>query len=154
MALRNLVLVLGLCMPMALVPQKQTALVPQQPPSNGLSAWRLPYFTNCSLLAPSEREFKCGGPEPSRRPSDALATGVRVAIPLVAILFMTQVALAFISRAAPAMQIFSIGFAVTMATGGFVLVLVLPDLGFELLAEVAKSGGKIESLLGAVQSAR
>jgi flagellar biosynthetic protein FliR len=36
--------------------------------------------------------------------TDALVTGVRVAIPLIAILFMTQVALAFISRAAPAMQ--------------------------------------------------
>jgi flagellar biosynthetic protein FliR len=86
--------------------------------------------------------------------ADALSTGVRVAIPLIAILFMTQVALAFISRAAPAMQIFSIGFAVTMATGSLVLVLVLPDLGFELLAEVAKSGGKIETLLTAVRSAR
>jgi len=86
--------------------------------------------------------------------SDALATGVRVAIPMIAILFMTQVALAFISRAAPAMQIFSIGFAVTMATGGLVMILVLPDLGFELLAEVTKSGDKIETLLTAAQGAR
>jgi flagellar biosynthetic protein FliR len=86
--------------------------------------------------------------------TDALATGVRVAIPFIAILFMTQVALAFISRAAPAMQIFSIGFAVTMATGGLIMVLVMPDLGFELLAEVGKSGGKIETLLSAVQGAR
>ena len=84
--------------------------------------------------------------------TDALASGVRVAIPLIAILFMTQVALAFISRAAPAMQIFSIGFAVTMATGALVLILVLPDLGFELLAEVGKGGGKIETLLTAVRA--
>ena len=83
--------------------------------------------------------------------TEALATGVRIAIPFIAILFMTQVALAFISRAAPAMQIFSIGFAVTMATGALVMVLVLPDLGVELLAEVQRSGGKIETLLVAVQ---
>ena len=83
--------------------------------------------------------------------TEALASGVRVAIPFIAILFMTQVALAFISRAAPAMQIFSIGFAVTMATGGLVMVLVLPDLGFELLGEVSRTGGKIETLLTAVQ---
>jgi flagellar biosynthetic protein FliR len=83
--------------------------------------------------------------------TEAMATGVRVAIPFIAILFMAQIALAFISRAAPAMQIFSIGFAVTMATGGLVMVLVLPDLGFELLAEVARSGSKIETLLSAVQ---
>lgn len=83
--------------------------------------------------------------------SEALSTGVRIAIPFVAILFMTQIALAFISRAAPAMQVFSIGFAVTMATGGLVMVLVLPDLGYELLGEVARSGGKIETLLLAVR---
>jgi flagellar biosynthetic protein FliR len=86
--------------------------------------------------------------------TQALASGVRVAIPFIAILFMAQIALAFISRAAPAMQIFSIGFAVTMATGGLVMILVLPDLGFELLGEVSRSGGKIETLLTAVQGAR
>jgi flagellar biosynthetic protein FliR len=86
--------------------------------------------------------------------TEALATGVRIAIPFVAILFIAQVALAFISRAAPAMQIFSIGFAVTMATGGLVLVLALPDLGVELLGEVSRTGSKIETLLVAVQGAR
>jgi flagellar biosynthetic protein FliR len=83
--------------------------------------------------------------------SEALASGVRIAIPFIAILFMAQIALAFISRAAPAMQIFSIGFAVTMATGALVMILVLPDLGYELLGEVSQSGGKIETLLTAVQ---
>ena len=77
-----------------------------------------------------------------------------MAIPFIAVLFITQVALAFISRAAPAMQIFSIGFAVTLATGGLLMVLVLPDLGFELLSEVSRTGGKIETLLSAVQGAR
>jgi len=84
--------------------------------------------------------------------SEALATGVRIAIPFIAILFMTQIALAFISRAAPAMQIFSIGFAVTLATGALVMVLVLPDFGYELLGEVSRSGGKVETLLSAVQA--
>ena len=83
--------------------------------------------------------------------SEALASGVRIAIPFIAILFMSQIALAFISRAAPAMQIFSIGFAVTLATGALVMVLVLPDMGIELLGEVSRSGGKIETLLASVQ---
>jgi len=83
--------------------------------------------------------------------SEAVATGVRIAIPFIAILFMSQIALAFISRAAPAMQIFSVGFAVTLATGGLVMVLVLPDLGYELLGEVSRSGAKIETLLTAVR---
>lgn len=85
--------------------------------------------------------------------TDALATGVRIALPFIAILFMAQVALAFISRAAPAMQVFSVGFAVTLAAGTLVMVLALPDVGFELLAEVSKSGNKIETLLAAAQSA-
>jgi flagellar biosynthetic protein FliR len=86
--------------------------------------------------------------------TEALATGVRIAIPFIAILFIAQVALAFISRAAPAMQIFSIGFAVTMAAGGLVMILVLPDLGVELVGEVSRTGSKIETLLVAVQGAR
>lgn len=84
--------------------------------------------------------------------SEALVTGVRIAIPFIAILFMSQIALAFISRAAPAMQIFSIGFAVTLATGALIMILVLPDMGVELLGEVSRSGGKIETLLTAVQA--
>jgi flagellar biosynthesis protein FliR len=83
--------------------------------------------------------------------TEAMASGVKIAIPFIAILFMSQIALAFISRAAPAMQIFSIGFAVTLATGALLMVLVLPDMGIELLSEVSRSGGKIETLLVAVQ---
>src|SRR5262245_50831828 len=39
---------------------------------------------------------------------DALSQGVRLALPCLAVLVVTQLALAFISRAAPSMQIFSI----------------------------------------------
>ncbi|MEO6601666.1 MAG: flagellar biosynthetic protein FliR [Polyangiaceae bacterium] len=83
--------------------------------------------------------------------AEAMASGVKIAIPFIAILFMSQIALAFISRAAPAMQIFSIGFAVTLATGALIMILVLPDMGIELLAEVSRSGGKIETLLASMQ---
>ena len=83
--------------------------------------------------------------------TDALASGVRIALPFIGVLFMCQVALAFISRAAPAMQIFSVGFAVTMAVGALVMVLALPDVGYELLAEVGRSGNKIETLLVTAQ---
>lgn len=83
--------------------------------------------------------------------ADALAAGVRVAIPLIAVLFMTHVALAFVARAAPAMQIFSVGFAVTLVAGGLVLVLVLPDLGYGFLSEVSHAGSKIENLVSVAQ---
>ena len=82
----------------------------------------------------------------------ALEAGVRIAIPVLAILFMVQVALAFVSRAAPAMQIFSIGFAVTLSVGGLVLILAAPDTAYQLLAEVSRLGGRLETVLTQVMT--
>jgi len=67
--------------------------------------------------------------------SEMIAAGVKLALPIVAILFISQVALAFVARAAPAMQIFSIGFGVTLGVGGLLFVLFASDilLEFELL---------------------
>ncbi len=79
-----------------------------------------------------------------------LATGVRIALPVLAVLFMTQIALAFIARAAPAMQIFSIGFAVTLTVGAFVLIMVAPDLAHESAAEMSRVAGRIEAVVTAV----
>ncbi len=83
--------------------------------------------------------------------ADALATGVRLAIPVLAVLFMTQIALAFVSRAAPAMQIFSIGFAITLAVGTTVLIFAAPDISRELLVEVSRVGPRIELVLVAMR---
>lgn len=82
------------------------------------------------------------------------ATGVRLAMPVIAVLFMTQVALAFVSRAAPAMQIFSVGFAVTLGVGAFVVVLALPDLAYEIAAEMSSVQGRVESVVGAAAGVR
>jgi flagellar biosynthetic protein FliR len=80
----------------------------------------------------------------------ALATGVRLALPVVAVLFMVQIALGFISRAAPSMQIFSIGFAALLITGGVVLVMALPDIGRELIADFSHVGDRIETVVSDV----
>ncbi|MBN1606948.1 MAG: flagellar biosynthetic protein FliR [Polyangiaceae bacterium] len=79
--------------------------------------------------------------------NQALLVGARIALPLLAILFMTQVTLAFIARAAPAMQIFNVGFAVTLSVGGLVLVMIMPDVGHGLLADLSHVGIRIESVL-------
>lgn len=79
--------------------------------------------------------------------SECIASGVRIAMPLVAILFVTQVALAYISRAAPALQIFSIGFAVTLAVGFVCLALILPDMAQRLLAELSRIPAQMELVL-------
>jgi flagellar biosynthetic protein FliR len=83
--------------------------------------------------------------------SDAFATGIRLAIPILAVLLVVQVALAFISRAAPAMQVFSVGFAVTTAVGALLLNLLLPDIGYDVVAQMSRAGERIEALVLAVR---
>jgi flagellar biosynthetic protein FliR len=75
---------------------------------------------------------------------------VRLAIPVFGALLITQLGLAFLSRAAPAMQIFSVGFAVSLVTGGTVLVLALPELAREISYELAQISPRIELVLRAV----
>lgn len=79
----------------------------------------------------------------------AFETGVRLALPILAVLFVVQLGLAFVSRAAPAMQIFSVGFAVTLITGGAVLLAILPDFGHMMAVEISHAGSRIEELLTA-----
>jgi len=83
--------------------------------------------------------------------ASAIVTGVKLAIPLIAVLLVTQVALAFVSRAAPAMQVFSIGFAVTLAVGALVLMATLPDMAYDVVAEMSRAGERIETLVLAVK---
>lgn len=82
--------------------------------------------------------------------TNAIDAGVRMALPVVAVLFMVQVTLAFIARAAPALQIFSVGFAVTLGAGLVVLVLSLPDSVRLLLAEMSRVDTRIQTLLAAL----
>ena len=85
--------------------------------------------------------------------SSCVEAGVRIALPTVAVLFMVQVALAFIARAAPALQIFSVGFAVTLGVGLFVVVLSLPDTAQFLLSEMSHVDARVQSLLGSLLEA-
>jgi len=82
--------------------------------------------------------------------TQSVETGVRIALPTVAVLFMVQVALAFIARAAPALQIFSVGFAVTLGVGLLVLVLSLPDSVHVLLAEMSREDMRLGALLSSL----
>lgn len=77
----------------------------------------------------------------------SIEAGVRIALPTVAVLFMVQVALAFIARAAPALQIFSVGFAVTLGVGLLVIVLSLPDSVRILLTEMSHIDTRLSALL-------
>ena len=82
--------------------------------------------------------------------SQSVEAGVRIALPTVAVLFMVQVALAFIARAAPALQIFSVGFAVTLGVGLLVIVVSLPDSVRLLLAEMSRVDVRVQGVLAAL----
>ena len=77
----------------------------------------------------------------------SIEAGVRIALPTVAVLFMVQVALAFIARAAPALQIFSVGFAVTLGVGLLVIVVSLPDSARLMITEMSHVDGRLQSLV-------
>lgn len=76
-----------------------------------------------------------------------LAVGVQLALPVLSVLLMANVALAFVARAAPTMQIFNVGFAVLLATGAAVLVIFLPDLSRELAIGFDKNARYFERLM-------
>ena len=65
--------------------------------------------------------------------TQSMVVGVRLALPVIAINLVLQVALALVARAAPSLQIFSIGFAAMLITGLFTFAAVLPDIGFGLV---------------------
>lgn len=83
----------------------------------------------------------------------AITSGLRIALPLVAVLYMTQIALAFIARAAPQMQVFNVGFAVMLAVGMFLFAAILPDISHSFVIELSQTGPRIEEMLMALGAA-
>ena len=58
--------------------------------------------------------------------STVFAVGLQLALPLIAILLMTNLALGILTRSAPQLNIFAIGFPITLGVGLIVLDITLP----------------------------
>ncbi|USX15838.1 flagellar biosynthetic protein FliR [Oxalobacteraceae bacterium OTU3CAMAD1] len=56
------------------------------------------------------------------------STGVQLSLPIVAALLITNVALGILTRAAPALNLFGIGFPITLGVGLLVVAMTLPYL--------------------------
>lgn len=79
------------------------------------------------------------------------STGVLLALPLIAALLIANIALGVLARIAPQLNIFAVGFPVTIVAGFAVLALTLPyfgaalerlyDNGFVALSGVMRAGG-------------
>ncbi|TFW25030.1 flagellar biosynthetic protein FliR [Duganella callida] len=57
------------------------------------------------------------------------STGVQLSLPVVAALLITNVALGILTRAAPQLNLFGIGFPITLGVGLLVVAMTLPYLG-------------------------
>jgi flagellar biosynthetic protein FliR len=60
------------------------------------------------------------------------SSGVQLALPMIAVLLITNMALGILTRAAPQLNLFGIGFPVTVGVGFIVVGLVLPFLATPL----------------------
>ena len=54
------------------------------------------------------------------------SSGVQLALPIIAALLVTNIALGILTRAAPQLNLFGIGFPITMSAGFIMLCLTLP----------------------------
>jgi flagellar biosynthetic protein FliR len=64
--------------------------------------------------------------------SRIFSSGLQLSLPIVAALLVTNIALAILTRAAPQLNLFGIGFPITLGAGFLVISLTLPYLGTPL----------------------
>ncbi len=81
----------------------------------------------------------------------AIAVGLELAMPVLAVGLIVQVGLALVARAAPSLQIFSVGLGILIASGCITILATLGDLGAGLLTHFAGLGEALDRLLAAMQ---
>ena len=77
------------------------------------------------------------------------AAGVLLSLPLIAALLITNIALGILTRAAPQLNLFAVGFPVTLVAGFVVLALTLPYLPVGLERLFGQGLDAMGALLGA-----
>ncbi len=79
--------------------------------------------------------------------AQSVAVGFRLAMPVVAMALVTQVALALIARVAPSLQIFNIGFTILVGVGILTFGASLPDMATWLGEHFASIGSVMDRVL-------
>jgi flagellar biosynthetic protein FliR len=82
----------------------------------------------------------------------SFAEGVRIGLPIVGVELVVHLALAMISRAAPALQIFSVGLSVLLATGCATLLIALGDFMTSLTSYYASLAGRLDEVCAAIMA--
>ncbi len=83
----------------------------------------------------------------ARMGSEIFNTGLQLAMPVVAIMLITNMALAVLTRAAPQLNIFGIGFPVTLMVGMLMVALMLPSLAEPFQRLIEHSVREMEQVL-------
>lgn len=65
----------------------------------------------------------------ARAGATVFATGLLLSLPVVAVLLVANIALGILTRAAPQLNLFAIGFPITLAMGFFALLLIMTNFG-------------------------
>lgn len=78
--------------------------------------------------------------------STVFAVGLQLALPLIAILLMTNLSLGILTRSAPQLNIFAIGFPITLGVGLIVLNLTMPYIAPQF-EQLIQNGLKAMTLL-------
>ncbi len=81
--------------------------------------------------------------------SDMVARGLRIASPVVASMFLVQLGLALVSRAAPRVQFFALSFSVAISAGVTVLYVSSTSVAAAMSDEVRRVSEVLASLFGA-----
>jgi flagellar biosynthesis protein FliR len=82
---------------------------------------------------------------------DAFVVGVRLSTPVVAVALLAHLALALISRAAPSLQVFSVGFTALFAAGILTIVNGLDDMSAGLATHFQRVMPAIDEVLTAMR---
>lgn len=77
-----------------------------------------------------------------------VARGLRIASPIVAAMFIVQLGMGLVARAAPRVQVFSLTFAITSAVGALVLLASAPAVTAALAESVGELPAQLRLALG------
>ena len=80
--------------------------------------------------------------------TDLVAQGLRIAAPVVATMFLVQLGLALVSRAAPKVHLFALSFAVAVSAGILTLFLASPSLAPAIGEAIQRLPQSLEMALG------
>lgn len=80
--------------------------------------------------------------------SSLVAQGLLIASPVVATMFVVQIGMGFVARAAPRVQVLTLVFAVTSTVGLLVLFTALPSIGAALARSLERLPELLEGMLG------